>query len=220
MEETLKILESVNNFYSESFSQLITITVAVLAFSGVVMPALLNMYQRRLFKLEHKAIEDGLESKLKDSVESEVESVRLEYQKKERQFERRMEELEKKLVKEIENAKGGALHIQGNSDLKNKNLIAALHSFIDSGWCYMRCEDNLNLQRVLDLILHECLSKFDKEDVNQESLVFSEFEEFIGGLKEHDHSRVYTDKIRNIERAYSLVQNKIRNAQTSEVVPS
>lgn len=60
MEDSLKILEAVNSFYSQSFGQLMNITVAVLAFSGIVLPILITLYQKRLFKLEHLAIENKL----------------------------------------------------------------------------------------------------------------------------------------------------------------
>ncbi len=36
--DTLQVLEKVNSFYTNSFSQLITITIAILAFSGIILP--------------------------------------------------------------------------------------------------------------------------------------------------------------------------------------
>ena len=46
VQDSLKILESVNAFYSQSFGQLINITVAVLAFAGIVLPILITLYQK------------------------------------------------------------------------------------------------------------------------------------------------------------------------------
>jgi hypothetical protein len=55
--DALQILEKVNSFYSSSFSQLMTWTVTMLGFAGVVLPIALQMFQTRAFRREQKTVE-------------------------------------------------------------------------------------------------------------------------------------------------------------------
>lgn len=71
MDSTLVIVEKINSFYSSAFSQLITITVAMLAFVGIIVPILYYLYQQRLFKIEVSSIEAKMEDKL-DEIKNEL----------------------------------------------------------------------------------------------------------------------------------------------------
>lgn len=76
MDETLIVLEKLNQFYSSSFSQLVNMTIGLLAFVGVIIPVLIGLYQNKQFKQEQSHILKALEeSKLEliRHIESEVE---------------------------------------------------------------------------------------------------------------------------------------------------
>ena len=55
--DSLSVVESVNSFYSNAFSQLMTLTIAILAIIGVLMPLILQHIQSRSFRIEQKSLE-------------------------------------------------------------------------------------------------------------------------------------------------------------------
>jgi hypothetical protein len=63
-----QILEQVNAFYSTAFSQLVTITLIILGFGGVVLPLILQNMQIRSFRVER----DNLKVQIKTEIEKEI----------------------------------------------------------------------------------------------------------------------------------------------------
>jgi hypothetical protein len=79
----IEIVDKVNSFYSGAFTQLITLTVAVLAFSGIILPVLIQLIQSRTFRSEQKNLESqiskqlsAVKTELLDEVEKKFESER------------------------------------------------------------------------------------------------------------------------------------------------
>jgi hypothetical protein len=55
--DTLQIIDKVNSFYSNSFSQLMTLTIAFLGFAGILLPIVLQLIQSRSFRLEERSLQ-------------------------------------------------------------------------------------------------------------------------------------------------------------------
>ena len=89
MEPTLKILETVNQFYTQSFNQLILIIGAIFAFVGVFLPILISLYQKRLFRLEQKEVEASIGNTLKDELKLIEKKIKKEYEEKESELEKK-----------------------------------------------------------------------------------------------------------------------------------
>jgi len=208
VQDSLKILETVNSFYSSSFSQLINITVAVLAFAGIVLPILITIYQKRLFKLDHEVIEDSLTKKIDEKFENAVEEVRKEYQEKEKGFEAQIEIMKKELHKEVDEAKGGISHVSGCSDLERNYYSSAFDSFIAASFSYIKAGNNLNLRRVINLISESCLPNMNKVDVEYYGDTFKRFEGLLEQLTEYDSAGIYTDQLKALQ--YQFTQCKKR----------
>lgn len=159
MDSTLVILEKVNQFYSSSFGQLVSITIGLLAFVGVIVPMLITFYQNRQFKQEQDYILRKLEestSELFKHIETEV-SRKFESEKEKRVKE--MAELREELLKEASKSKGGAFFIQANLQLDSADITNAIESYIYAIQNFMRAEDELNLQRALKRLTYDCLPK-------------------------------------------------------------
>ena len=114
VQDSLKILESVNAFYSQSFGQLINITVAVLAFAGIVLPILITLYQKRLFKLEHQAIQNSLATEMESRLEEGIKEIKAEYEQKEAEFEDKISKMKESLKKDLDATKGGICHVHAH----------------------------------------------------------------------------------------------------------
>jgi len=64
MSETLQILEKLNSLYSGAITQLISYTIGVLAFVGIVIPALMGILQSRQLKRDHAALTTYIENQI------------------------------------------------------------------------------------------------------------------------------------------------------------
>jgi hypothetical protein len=209
MQDSLKILETVNNFYTQSFSQLINITVAVLVFAGIIFPILITFYQKRLFKLEHEAIESSLTKKMKEELDNTVAKIELEYSEKEIEFELKISQIKEELYREVDRAKGGISHVQGCNDLEKGCYFTAFDSFVHAGTSYLRAKDNANLLRILNNISDSCLPRFSSKDFEDNEDVFSDLEKLMGELSEYNVEGVYMDPLRKLKRALSLCKKRM-----------
>ena len=215
VQDSLKILESVNTFYSQSFGQLINITVAVLAFAGIVLPILITLYQKRLFKLEHQAIQNSLAMEMEKRLEEGIKEIKAEYEQKETEFEDRISTMKESLMKDLDATKGGVSHVQGNNELKQELFLMAFDSFVSASFSYTKSEDNLNLRRVLGIIDEQCLPKFTKITIEEHDESFKNFEELQEKIREYDSNGTFADLIRKLNKTYNIA--KKRQPETSNV---
>lgn len=202
MQDTLAILESVNNFYSQSFSHLISITLAVLAFSGVVLPVLFGLYQKRLFKLDHKEIEASLSKRMYEILQGSVDSIDEKISIKEKHLDEKLKLAVAKVQQDIDRIAGGLSHVQGNKYLSEKNYVFAFESFIGASFSYIESSDDRNLQRVLRLMTGDCFPNLTANDIEHHPSVFSSYIDVVDKLKKYNKNRIYSDQIDDIERAY------------------
>jgi flagellar hook-associated protein FlgK len=161
MQETQAILDSVHQFYADSFSQLVTLTLAMLGFIGVLVPVLLTIYQQRLFKLEQREVMGSLRTQL-DAIN--VEHIKLLEQKfddREKLSQQRMEAQVGLLQREIAKAQGSTFHVQANQSIASKQYPAAFESLLDAAIKYVDAQNESNLGRVLTLLTHNTLPHLD-----------------------------------------------------------
>ncbi len=197
MQDTLKILESVNQFYSQSFNQLVVITVAVLAFAGVMMPILISLYQKRIFKLEREAIEDSLKKTLQKDMDECIERMRNEYKEKEDQYEARISKLDQKMERTISGATAASLHIQGNISIGDKQYLRAFESLTSAATNYIKADSESNLRRVLRIIIEKCLPNLKKEQLENDENTIADYDDFLAKLEEYNiNRRYYADDLR------------------------
>src|SRR5688572_23182297 len=122
--DPIEILEKIDSLYSNAFNQLITITVIVLGFGGVILPIVLQFIQAQFFRIERKALEN--------QISTEVEKARKASEKEiERKFEIEKEDIHKIVLMEIERldekikdqsmiTRAGIFFLQGASSLDQK----------------------------------------------------------------------------------------------------
>ncbi|MDN6869089.1 hypothetical protein QO202_13795 [Aeromonas caviae] len=163
MDETIIILEKVNQFYSSSFNTLVSFTIGLLAFVGVIIPALITFYQNKQFKQEQNHILGKLdESKLEFVSYIDLQIVE-KFKSEQEKRNKEIEDLRAELIKESLQAKGGCFFIQANVRLGNNETMNAMESYIDAIDCFIRAEDEMNLQRALNTLTSECFPKASKE---------------------------------------------------------
>lgn len=199
MDETLKILESVNQFYTQAFDQLMNVTLAVIAFAGILMPILIAFSQSRLFRLDNKRIQGVLSEEMKVELHGATEAIRDEYMRKEARYENQIRDLEQEMEKRLFKATGATFHLQTNQFLGCGNNLEALGSACQAVTAYIEAGDEFNLNRVLKTIRDNCLPHLTKEQMEDspENIVKT-CEATFNSLSEFDDSGRYFDQIQDL----------------------
>jgi hypothetical protein len=199
MENTLKILESVNQFYSQSFSQLIVITVSVLAFAGIIMPIFISMYQKKIFNLDHKLIESNLNSKINKLIKVKSEELNNEIESLHKLYDDKIDKLEESFNKKMHANMGSILHVQGFSYKSEKAYGNALDSFIKAAVHYIKSDNESNLRRVIDHI-NLCLAQLNSKDFDIFDNIPNDFDNLIEDLNKYNENDRYRDDIQSMKR--------------------
>lgn len=200
MEETLKILESVNSFYSQSFNQLIAITVAVLTFAGVVLPILIFLYQKRLFKLEQEEIKSHLKHEIDNHIAVAVAEMH-------KEFLSSLAALESKIDKQHARSKGETLHLQAKLNMSEGHYLLAFNSLVRAGKHYIQSDTEVNLRRIIN-ILKECILKLDGAKVEQDEESLKNYEAFIKSFEEYNANDRYKDDISSLKRHFKIAMSR------------
>jgi hypothetical protein len=178
-ESSLKVLESVNTFYSQAFSQLMSITLAMLAFVGILLPILFAVYQHRLFKLERSSVAADVKSALLKVISSRIEEFDAHTSAAELKLEEQLKSFEAKMEERLANATGGVFHVQGLTYVGNQQYLPAFESFIQAAIEHMKAHRENNLVRVLKLMSDDCLPRLNKDDLSLEHRWKENFDELI-----------------------------------------
>lgn len=203
MQEALKILESVNAFYSQSFNQLIVITVAVLTFAGVILPVLILLYQKRLFRLEQEEIKHSLKLEMEIQIQK-ITSERFD------EYKSSVSDLDKKYEKQLSYAIGCGLHLQGKVNVIEVDYINALYSFSIAGERFIVAEHEANLIRAISC-LHICFDNLDKSRLQDDDAHVQAYQSFIEKLEGFNVNQRYLDDIRKLKKQFKAASQRQPN---------
>lgn len=210
MSEALQILEKVNHFYSDSFSQLLYTMSGTIAFIGILVPVVFTFYQNSKLKLEKASLEkyvDDIKLELESSIQ-EIITIGLEKEKKEleaaldknkKEIDEALGKSKKKLDMLAWEAKGGSCFVQGNNLYVAGEYNRASESYISAIKSFIRAEDEANLQRVLKVMANEVLPEMNKDVLKAYPKIKSRIDDVIEGLTKLNVNGRYRDIITKLE---------------------
>ncbi len=187
--DSLQILESVNQFYSQSFDQLMNLVIALITLIGVVVPLIITgiawFVQKKFFKAENQEIKNSLEKELGIESALKIKEIEEIYSKKEKEFEEKILTTEEKLERKISRSLGGVFFLQGQINLDAKSYKPAFESFVMAGTHCLRGKDERNLVAAL-VSMKNCLPKLHQADLNIEEGEIEKYNRLIQGLTDYD----------------------------------
>lgn len=197
MNETLAILEKVNSFYFNAWSQLLSYTSALFCVIGILVPILIQIYQKERLKLEEEKVRQSLADEIKKVKENLKEVILSE-----------MERKEKDLIEKITVSEGRSFHLQAASNFNERRYPVVLESAICAAECYLSGKDELNLGRVLNLI-KQVLLKISSDEFFAPAERFEEkLKKLKGLLHDKNENGRYTDVIRDIGSGMTELEKK------------
>lgn len=212
MSETLLILEKINTLYSGAIAQLITYTIGVLAFVGILVPTLIGILQSRQLTADHKILSALITSEIalaKAGLDADVELLHQENELKLKELiEATTKEIRAEILKSEKASVARSLHLQANTE-HDTNPVGACSDALKALICYSESGNESNIPAVLN-IFEACISKCVGEDLK--NLEVNDLEvkvkEAVAALKQINDSGRYNRDIQSLQVA--ITQAKAR----------
>jgi hypothetical protein len=225
--DPLQVLEKVNSFYSNAFSQLLTLTIAVLAVAGVILPIVVQIIQTRTFRTEQKSLQTQISTEL-GAVRSELLAViEGKFETEKGSFKKLLDEhkatIDAKLNEQVLVAKGGTFFVQGKLLLNQNDYDAAAADYVTAARFLLEGQDDMNGQRALNILERNCLPQLNRESFEKDDLELDElFQGLLEILEEKNMNSRFSDTIGSIRSGLSKAKKreKARAEATTSIVKS
>ncbi len=199
MNETLAILEKVNNFYSDSFYQLLWFNGVMGAIVGIFVPLIFQHYQNRKNKQDKKELNNAIETK-SDLIKEEIKKEIKKYTDDD--WTKRKNDIDKELKKIDSTSRGFSFHLSGLSARDKKLYTKALEDYIISGINYIKASDELNLQAIINCI-NGCLEYLNKSQLEDSDKIKKQFDIFIKDLESLNTNYRYSTDIEKLKKNFN-----------------
>jgi len=160
--DALEILNHVNQYYNNAFTTLLTVTLAVLGFVGVIVPAVIQFYQSRVFQRDKKSTEEYIKNLIKESkieIDSYInDSIKNHITTLDSTISEKIGSAKKELHQRIISVEGKTWHGIAVSCAASAKYDDALRCNSNAAYAYMTCEDEENLVVALDNVLKNIIS--------------------------------------------------------------
>jgi hypothetical protein len=211
MNETLQILEKLNSFYSGAFTQLITYTIGVLAFVGIIIPGAISFLQSRQFKRDQKAHLEVIATEIDAAKVALLKELGEKIAETSTAFDARFSSLQKEIEAEVMRIEYLSLartfHLQSIADDDTFKHGYGLDSAFSAANYYALGNDEANLMRAI-VCISSALSKSTKESLECVELVEDAMKEVIGRLQKLNSTGRYKDVISEMRRDFTRARER------------
>jgi hypothetical protein len=199
--DPLQLLERIDAFYSNAFSSLITITVALLGFGAIILPLLLQYLQQRSFRIEQKSLHDKITrdtAASKGELNNELQIFfKSEKERLQQQIKGELKMFDIKLEEKISCAEAGIFFLQGNNNFRLQNYSQAVMDFAVAAEKYITGKDECNGRTSLDLIV-STLPELTKESFRQVSNLEGRINDLLKTLSDKNENGRFFEAITKI----------------------
>jgi len=182
--DPLQLLTQVDSFYNGAWNRLlIFITIA-----GLLVPYLIQLYQKKIFDIEAKKLEEKFtqeQKKLKEHF--------LAYQTA--------------TDKELAYVTAGIYHVQALHMRAQHNYAGAIKSITDSILPYYKSGNFGNFKKLLN-ILEECINLASAQDIRYIEEDYYNLDTKFTKFQSDDKDRIFSDEIIKIKRALKATRAK------------
>jgi len=198
--DTLKILESIHNFYDSAWDKLVIFGTLLVAIVGILIPIVVLYAQRLMYKVEENKMKNELQIKMtevKNTLENSVEE----------KFKNLSETLNKKIDDVEKSSKGSVCLMQGNFYLSNRSYSTATLSYIASVNNFLETTDQRNLQTALEM-LTATFSYLYEKDIEDSEIIVEKFDAVIKKLHQKDTEGQYSKYIEKLSKSMKEARNR------------
>lgn len=199
----IDLINKVDSFYNSAWDKLIIMCSVALAIIGIAMPLILQWYQKKNIKISEAKLKSDIEaqaSKLKAEILAEI-NITLE--KRIKSFDIKFEEIHASTL-------ARAFHLQADARINVKYISGAYCDYIYAAVNYIKCDDYINLQTVLEMILKLCLPELSIEEIENLNLEGNaDLDALLKELSDKNEKGIYSNIIRDIKAKKSKLPKTI-----------
>jgi hypothetical protein len=192
-DNAIDIINKVDSFYNSAWDKLVIVGSVSFAVIGILVPFVIQWYQKKTLKISEELLKKDIENqslKLKTELLADIKII----------LDERIKDFEKKIEELNASATAKTFHLQGNSQLGDKDIGGALADFVTAAQNYLICGDYSNLQTVLRIILENCVPKLSQEEINDLRITHNcDLDLLLNDLTLKDDNGVFSQVIRNIQ---------------------
>lgn len=213
--DTLEILDKVNSFYSNSFSSLQTIIIAMIGIVGVVIPLIISAYQARVLKRQtinlQKIINNEVSAKLLELKQELYADNERRMLNLENDVKKIIEKMEDEYKSEIKNLRAESLarinHLSAATCILTKEYKTSALFYFDAGLNYMEYKNHYNLRRAIDSLINDVIKNISSNDKDSE--LNESYKEFITELSLFNTDSIYSDAIADLKSSWMDFEKRI-----------
>jgi len=199
--ESIDLIYKVDAFYNSAWNKLIYGISILFGLVGIIVPIIIQRYQKKTLKISGELLNKNIEtqtSKIKAEILKEIN----------KDFESKTEELNAFIV-------ASTFHLQGNSQIDNKTYSGALSDYIIAATNYIKCNNYINLQIVMNIILEACLPHLSLDEINDlKEIENHDLYSLLVLLDTSDEAGVFKEVIRNIRLSLRELSKTNNEKQT------
>lgn len=157
MKENYELLNYVNEFYNSAWEKLIIIGSVAFAIIGIVVPLIIQWYQKKTLLISEKHLKEQFKDDIKEVKEELREEIRKILAEEILKFELKIQKLQ-----DSSNAK--LFHLQGQQRATSNKFDDALWNYTKAAHLYLKSDEYGNLTVILEMI-EALLDKVTKSQI-------------------------------------------------------
>jgi len=215
--DTLQVIDKLHAFYSDAFSQLIILTIAIWAFSGVVLPIIIQLIQSRSSRVQQRSLEAHISQEVATARNELNTAIKQLFQTEKENLDSYLEEktasLKASLQEEISVAKGGIFVLQAGNFFREKKYAQAARDYAYAADHFLHGKDDQNAQRTLTSLTDECIRLLDSSSFDKVPQIERAFDALLKLLEKRNENDRFTDTISSITVGLSRAKKRTPPAQ-------
>jgi len=213
MADSIQILERVHSFYSDSFSQLMLWTMALLAFAGILMPLLNQYMQSRASRLEKESLENLMKTKAQEMRSELTSLLSTRFAGEEKRvvdlLDAKVDEAITSVQREVSGAKAGVFHLQAIQNVRSSFYALAVRDCASAVSLYLDANDERNLQAILSTLADTCLPRVKKVQMANEPDIESSVKSVVDLLTSHNENGRYSIAIDDLQTKLKAAKQRV-----------
>ena len=201
----MELINKVDSFYNSAWDKLIIIGSLAFAIVGVLVPFVIQWYQKQTLKTSENLLKKEIESqisKIKSEILSEINLV----------IEDKFKFIDSKIEQFNCASAARTYHLQGNGQLSEGLMKDALADYIAAAQNYFKSEDFINLQTILNAISNNCIPTLSIEDIDDLNISHNRsLYELLETIYSKDDKKVFNTVIRQIKFKLSKLPKTAKN---------
>ena len=210
--DTLQLIDKVHSYYSDSFTQLMYLTISILFIIGVIMPFVLQAIQARSFKNERKSLESLIKGDIQNAtieMRSEFENIFTgEKEKLELLVKEQSESIKQLMAEQSAVSKGGTFFLQAAANYDQKTYSLAAKDFAFSALKYFEGKEEINGQRALKRLINDCLPNLNGADFEAIPDLEKHIDSLVDQLSKMSEYGRFRDNIDEIKKLVAKAKKK------------